>query len=192
VDTPELTAISQLRCGDIRGLETLVRLHQLKAVRTAYAITGSREAAEDIVADAYLKVYDRIGQLRESRPFAPWFYRIVVNGALKAVRKARWTSYNDNPDLDFLDYLADTSPGPEEQATHKEMRALLLGAVYSLPAQQRAALVLRYYLDMDEASIAHALGCPLGTVKWRLHAAKKRLRKSLSPHLELLAPGIDV
>src|SRR5260370_11222811 len=52
--------IAALQRGDIRGLAALVRLHQLKALRTAYGILGSRSAAEDAVADAFIKVFDKI------------------------------------------------------------------------------------------------------------------------------------
>jgi len=179
LDEPERAAISALREGDIRGLETLVSLYQLRALRTAYGILGDRHAAEDVVADAFIAVYEHIGQFDDKRPFAPWFYRIVVNGALKAARPARRTSPMADLDADWLEEQADASPGPEEQAALRELRFLLLGAIYALPPRQRAALVLRYYLDMDEAAIAATLKCPVGTVKWRLHAAKKQLRQSL-------------
>jgi RNA polymerase sigma-70 factor (ECF subfamily) len=179
----EQEAVATLREGDVHGLETLVRLHQLQAVRTAYAITGSRHAAEDVVADAFLRVYERIHQYDSRRPFTPWFYRIVVNGSLKAVRNSRRTRSSDDLDMEWLKEQASESPGPEEEAATREMRLLLLSAIYTLPPHQRAVVVLRYYLDMDEATMAQTLGCPLGTVKWRLHAARQRLRRTLTPEL---------
>jgi RNA polymerase sigma-70 factor (ECF subfamily) len=179
----EQGAIATLRGGDVQGLEILVRLYQLQAVRTAYAITGSRHTAEDVVADAFLKVYDRIHQFNAQRTFSPWFYRIVVNGALKAVRAAQRTHTPNDLDIEWLDQQVSESPGPEEEAATREMRLLLLGAIYTLPPHQRAAVVLRYYLDMDEATMAQTLGCPLGTVKWRLHAARHRLRRTLTPEM---------
>ena len=179
----EQEAITTLRGGDISGLETLVRLFQLPATRTAYAILGNRQAAEDVAADAFLTLYNRIGQYNPQRPFAPWFYRIVVNAALKAARAQKRTPSPNSLDPDWLD-LPSNLPGPEEEAAMREMRLLLLSAIYTLPPHQRAAIVLRYYLDMDEATMAHTLGCPLGTVKWRLHAAKQRLRRTLLPQLE--------
>ena len=109
----EQEAITTLRGGDILGLETLVRLYQLPATRTAYAITADRHAAEDVVADAFLRVYDRIAQLDLSRPFSPWFYRIVVNGALKAVRSSKRTHSSNDIDIEWLDQQAGEAPGPE-------------------------------------------------------------------------------
>jgi RNA polymerase sigma-70 factor (ECF subfamily) len=183
VNYEEQAAVEQLQRGDIRGLETLVRLHQVKAIRTAYAITCERQAAEDVVSDAFLAVYDHIGQYDRRRPFAPWFYRIVVNGALKAVRSARRRAPSDDPEL--LDSRAAEEPGPEEEAIRRELRLLVAGVVEALPPKLRAVLVLRYYLEMGEAEMAQTLACPLGTVKWRLHAARAQLRRNLAP-----SPGV--
>ncbi|MGA7732000.1 MAG: sigma-70 family RNA polymerase sigma factor [Chloroflexia bacterium] len=179
----ERSAILALRRGDVRGLEALVRMYQLRAVRVAYGVVGERQVAEDAAADAFLLVYERIGQFDKRRPFGPWFYRIVVNCALKAVRGrtvdgGRWTVELEGVG-DWVDERVSEAPGPEEAAEQGELRELLLGLVYDLPAQQRAAVVLKYYLDMDEATIAEMLGCPLGTVKWRLYAAKGKLRERL-------------
>ena len=176
----EQRAIADLLRGEVKGLEVLVQLYQVRAVRAAYAILGDRHAAEDVVADAFVKVYERIEQYDRRRPFAPWFYRIVVNDALKIARKS---SRSVAFDEELLGDLADNAPGPEEAALLREMRDLILSAIYSLPPQQRATLVLRYYLDMEEAAIAQTLGCPVGTVKWRLYSARQKLRINLLPTL---------
>jgi RNA polymerase sigma-70 factor (ECF subfamily) len=182
-------AISAHKEGDIKGLEWLVRTHQLRAIRAAYGITGDRHAAEDVVADAFLNVYDHIAGFDSERQFGPWFYRIVVNGALKAVRA------NKNVEIPPEDEeaggnfeITDHSLGPEATAEYNELRQELSDAIGGLPPQQRAVLVLRFYLDMDEASIAETLGCPTGTVKWRLHAAKQKLRETLRTNV--LGDGI--
>ena len=177
---PEQTAITDLLKGEVRGLEALVQIYQVRAVRAAYAILGNRHAAEDVVADAFVKVYEHIEQYDRRRPFAPWFYRIVVNDALKAARKASRSAPFDE---ELSEDLADSAPGPEDNALLSEMRYMVLSAIYSLPPQQRAALVLRYYLDMDEAAMAQTLGCPVGTVKWRLYSARQKLRHNLLPTL---------
>ena len=182
----ESNAIQALKHGDVDGLEALVLLYQLQSVRAAYGIVGNLPVAEDAVADAFLLVYERIAQYDEKRPFAPWFYRIVVNCALKAVRGQGRISQVTRAEEDWVEQRAINTPGPEQTAEYHELRDLLMSLVYELPAQQRAAVVLRYYLDMDEATIAQTLGCPLGTVKWRLHAAKGKLRERLLPQVHTL------
>lgn len=181
----ERGALQALRRGDLRGLELLVGLYQLEAVRTAYGLVADRQVAEDVVADAFLLVYERIGQYDEARPFAPWFYRIVVNCALKVVRGQDRIERAPNG-KEWADERVSEAPGPEQEAEHQELRVLLQNLLSELPAVQRATIVLRYYLDMDEATIAATLDCPLGTVKWRLHTAKAKLREKLLPQAGLL------
>jgi RNA polymerase sigma factor (sigma-70 family) len=106
----------------------------------------------------------------------------VVNGALKAIRSDKRVNASSEEEAAHVHELSDQRPGPEAAAEYQELRLTVLGAISELPPRQRTVLVLRYYLDMDEASIAEMLSCPLGTVKWRLHAAKQKLRVSLVPH----------
>jgi RNA polymerase sigma factor (sigma-70 family) len=79
----EQAAVSLLRAGSISGLEVLVCLHQARALRAAYAITHNQAAAEDVVAEAFLRAFERIGGFDPKRPFGPWFLRIVVNLSIK-------------------------------------------------------------------------------------------------------------
>src|SRR5258706_77311 len=89
----EHEAIRRLQRGDLDGLEALVRLHQQRAVRAAYLIVRDAALAEDVAQAAFLRAHSRIGQFDAARPFAPWFYRIVVNLARRAAaRAARQTS----------------------------------------------------------------------------------------------------
>ncbi len=180
MDEPE--AIRRIRDGDVSALEPLVRAHQLRAVRTAYLITRDRQLAEDIVQDAFIRAFERIGQLRPGNPFAPWFLRIVANDALKAAtRGRRWVSLPD--DIDALDSRGDppdAAPGPEEMMLENEMRAEVWAALGELAPEQRTLLVLRYYVEWREAELADWLEIPIGTVKWRLHEARRKLRLLLS------------
>jgi RNA polymerase sigma-70 factor (ECF subfamily) len=187
----DLQAILALKRGDLGGLETLVRRHQLRAIRAAYLIVRDRALAEDIVQSAFLRAYDRIGQFDASRPFAPWFLRSVVNDALKAAaRGARHVSLEtpaagapDDQAPTLADLLADPEPGPEDLAEAAEQRQAVWRALGQLPPAERAAIVRRYYLDRSEREMAGELNTPPGTIKWRLHAARERLRAWLGPAL---------
>jgi RNA polymerase sigma-70 factor (ECF subfamily) len=177
----ETEAIRRLQSGRLDGLETLVRLHQQKAVRAAYLIVRDAALAEDVAQEAFLRAYSRIRQFDRGRPFAPWFYRIVVNLAQRAAaRAARQTPFDSAaPDgaLTLEETLAaDSEPGPEAQAEQAETRARLWQALGRLRPEQRAAVVERYYLGLSEAEMAARGGLKVGTVKWRLHAARARLR----------------
>jgi RNA polymerase sigma-70 factor, ECF subfamily len=163
-------AIKRLKDGDIGGLEILVNRYQVEAARTAFLITQDAALADDIMQDAFLQFYRHIKQYDESRPFAPYFIRIVVNAAIQATRQQqRLVPLNDNLGEDEL------FPDPENEAEAAELRQAIGIALKSLSADQRTVIVLRYYLDFSEREIAEHLNCPPGTVSWRLHAARKQL-----------------
>lgn len=183
-------AIRRLKHGDIGGLAWLVERYQVRAVRTAYLITYDRALAEDIVQAAFVRVYHKIAQFDQNRPFEPWFTRIVVNDALATARKHQRTLSLDTPisphsngtngngeaaDLDFTDLLADDTPLPEMMMEADELRGAIREALAVLTPDQRAVIVLRYYLGYSEQELASELNVPPGTVKWRLHAARKQL-----------------
>lgn len=180
----EAEAIARLKQGDVGGLEVLVQRYQLQAVRTAFLITRDRALAEDLVQAAFVRAYERIEQLDAGRPFGPWFLRSVVNDAIKtASRRKRWVSLeaSDGAETILADLLTDPNPGPADLVEAADTRRAVWEALGTLPPAQRAATVLRYYLGLSEAEMAKELACPPGTVKWRLHAARKRLQALLRP-----------
>jgi RNA polymerase sigma-70 factor (ECF subfamily) len=174
-------AIVRLKRGDVGGLEVLVRRYQVQAVRAAYLVTRDRALAEDIVQAAFLRAYERIGQFDTGRPFRPWFLRSVVNDAIKAAtRRERHVSLKAGTGIEATS-LADPNPSPADLAETAETRQAVWDALGQLSPVQRAAVILRYYLGLSEAEMADEMACPPGTVKWRLHAARERLRRLLRP-----------
>jgi RNA polymerase sigma-70 factor, ECF subfamily len=181
----EYEAIARLKQGDISGLEVLVKIHQLKAARTAYLIVRDSDLAEDIVEDAFLRAYERINHFDTERPFGPWFLRIVINIAKRtAVQRERHISLSPGSageEIPLENILADISPGLEELAEQADLRNAVWAALGKLTLAQRAMIVQRYYLDLSEKEIAAISDSPLGTIKWRLHIARKYLRDWLRP-----------
>jgi len=181
----ERQALARLRRGDIGGLELLVELYQVRAVRTAYLITRDRALAEDIAQSAFLRVHERIHQYNPDRPFEPWFFRVIVNDAVKAAnRRQRQVSMDENfvgSDLSLADILIEPAPDPADEFERQEIQRVVWDAMEKLSPKQRAVAVMRYTLGYGEAEMADTLTLPLGTVKWRLHAARERLHKLLTP-----------
>jgi len=189
----EHDAVAAMQRGDINGLAGIVRAYQVKAVRTAYLIVGDRPVAEDVAQAAFLKAYRKIQQFKRGRSFEAWFMRIVVNTAIDATRKQGKQVSLDAPvprmedAVAFVDLLADDAHSPEEVLVNDEVKVAVQTALDQLSAEQRAAIVQRYYLDMSEAEMSDAQGAPAGTVKWRLHSARKRLRGLLA---EIIGEGV--
>jgi RNA polymerase sigma-70 factor, ECF subfamily len=174
-------AISHLKRGDLGGLESLVKRYQAQAVHVAYLIVHDRSLAEDVVQTAYIKVAERIQQFDDTRPFAPWFFRIVMNDALKAAKSQQRTlplpEQVDEPTAQLAEWLVDPSPEPEQVLEREEMRQLILRALRSLPPEQRTVVVMRYFVDMPLSDMVSATNRPLSTIKWWLRDARQRLRR---------------
>jgi RNA polymerase sigma-70 factor, ECF subfamily len=188
VKTPSLAeqqAIARLKQGDLGGLEALVQCYQVQAVYAAYLIVRDLKSAEDIVQDAFLRAAEKIGQFDETRPFGGWFLRSVVNASLKAAEREKRLIPLDGPrDEDAsrtAAWLLDPDPCPEYLAETEETRRLVWKALGELTPDQRAAIILRHFLEMNETEMTVHLGRPLTTVRWRLKTARSRLRKILQP-----------
>lgn len=181
----EHQAIERLKRGDAGGLEPLVRKHQVRAVRAADLIVRDRALAEDIAQDAFVRAYERISRFDAERPFGPWFMRIVVNEAVAvARRRERPLALEEGIGDDPAALLADPEKGPQELAEEAEERRRVWAALGKLPPAQRAAVVQRYYLGMSESEMTEGGAFPPGTIKWRLHAARKSLAKLLGARFD--------
>ena len=181
----ERQAIARLQKHDLSGLETLVEIYQAQAVQAACLIVQDRALAEEIVQNAFIVVAEKIHQYDSERPFRPWFFRSVVNASIKAAnRQKRQVFLNEQPpgqDVSLADILADTRPLPEEWLEQAENRAFVQQAVDRLPADQRAVIVMRYFLEVTEAEMAGELQRPTSTIKYWLRTARKQLKRLLTP-----------
>jgi len=176
-------AIRRLKNNDIGGLETLITRYQVKAVRTAYFIVHDEQLAEDIVQDAFIRVYQRIRGFDESRPFEPYLMRAVINLALNTIHQRSQTVPLDSDGDEYhVESLLSRAASVESQVEFSQLKRDIRDALFKLPPRQRAVIVQRYYLDMSEKEMATAHNAAPGTIKWWLHTARARLRASLGAH----------
>ena len=170
--------MERLRQGDIAALGTLVERYQTRSLRAAYLVTHDLAMAEDVVSAAFLRVFERADRYNPAQ-FGPWFYRIVVNDAIKAVQRRDRTT--------TIDHAEDTerpgdSPDPEAAAALNEERQAVRDALARLTPSQRGAVVMRYFLDLSESEMVERTGRAKGTVKRHLHDARARLKRLLRPN----------
>ncbi len=180
----EADAISQIKSGDIGGLRTLVELYQAEAVQAASLIIGDRDMAEDVVQQAFLRVCSSIQGFDSSRPFRPWFLRIVTRDAIKAaVRAAREQPLPGDEGGDLrgtLEALSRHTREPEDALEAQELVEAVCHAIARLSPRQRAAVVARYYTGLSTEEAAGRLSCAPVTLRWHLSVAHSRLRRMLS------------
>jgi RNA polymerase sigma-70 factor (ECF subfamily) len=156
--------------------------------RTACLILGNRADAEDAVQDAFLRAWRFRDSLSSVPSIRPWLYRVVVNSCYSKLRQEiphRDRRAGDGP----LDHLPTRGDGPETSAERGELADTVLAALQRLPLSLRVPVVLRYYADLSERDIARAIGRRPGTVKSRLHEARRRL--AADPALGALALADD-
>ncbi len=179
----EKLAIARLKQGNIDGMEALVRRYQARAVSAAFLIVRDPKLAEDIVQDAFVHAAQKIDQFEESRPFEPWFLRVVSNASVKAAKRQKrfvqLDALQDEETSNIADWLMDPSPRPEAIVETQETRQLVWKALGELSADQRAVIIMRHFLEMSEAEMTQKLDRPLTTIRWRLKAARNQLRKIL-------------
>jgi RNA polymerase sigma-70 factor (sigma-E family) len=164
-----IAPIAEERAVTDGRLEELYRLHVADAVRLAYLLCGSRPLAEDLVHEAFLRLFGRFRDLRDPGAF-PWYLRrTVVNLVHSHFRRARVEQrYLERTRRERSD--ATGSPEPAE-------RDELWRALRMLPERQRTAIVLRYYEDLSEIQTAEVMRCPVGTVKSLVSRGMGRLRE---------------
>jgi RNA polymerase sigma-70 factor (ECF subfamily) len=180
----ESQAISRLQNGDLGGLEFLVARYQAQAVQAACLIVQDRAQAEDIVQNAFIVAAEKISQYDPERPFKPWFFRSVVNASIKAADRQKRQVYLDESEpgrggVSMADALADAQPLPEEWLERQQDRAAVMQAIDQLAPGQRAVIVMRYFLEMNESEMGEELRRPKSTVKYWLRGARKQLKRLL-------------
>jgi RNA polymerase sigma-70 factor (ECF subfamily) len=156
--------------------------------RTACLILGNRADAEEAVQDAYLRAWRFRDSLSAVPSIRPWLYRVVVNSCYSKLRREiphRDRRAGDEP----LAQLPAPGADPEARAAQGEVAETVLAALQQLPLSLRVPVVLRYYADLSERDIALAIGRRPGTVKSRLHEARRRL--AADPALCALAGAGD-
>ena len=169
--------ISQIRQGNILALKALYEKYRVQVYRTALAITRDREAAEDILQDCFLRVYTYIDRLDGSLPLSPWLYRVTVNLSYNwANRRRRWLQPLDEV-IDRL--VAGPRTLPESVLERGELQRVIQKTIASLSFEHRVVIVLFYLDGFSLNEIAYIMDCPMGTVKSRLHYARRNLRHKL-------------
>jgi RNA polymerase sigma-70 factor (sigma-E family) len=168
--SPELTDRSTGPADEF--VDELFRAHAVSLVRLAMLLVGDQQSAEDVVQDAFLRLYRGLAGLRDRDKALPYLRTSVVNGARSALRARRRA----------LLRRAAHQPAvwsAESAALDGEDRRAVLAAVARLPRRSREVLALRYYLDLPDHEIAETLGVSRGTVSSTASRAMAALTREL-------------
>lgn len=177
---------------DTRAFERIVALYKDRVFVMAYRLMGNRLDAEDQAQEVFLRVYRGIKDLDDPAAMTTWIYRITTNTCFDALNKQKrrpQTTPLAPPNLEENEdsRYADThTPGPEEVAIQREIRACLEQTLAQLDTTGRAALILRDIEDRPYQEIAEILSIGMSAVKMRIH----RARLAFQQLLDRICPGL--
>jgi RNA polymerase sigma-70 factor (ECF subfamily) len=149
------------------------------ALTIAYRVCGNVQDAEDIVQDSFVKAFHNLHTFKSNGKFSTWFYRIVYNTAITAIRSAsHQIRFVDYEQTDVADSYADyDAPDQTDEAERKE---LLAEALERMPRDESLILSLFYLEENSVKDIMKITGLTESNVKVKLHRARKRLYDIMS------------
>lgn len=164
--------------GDRPAFRRLMDRHSRPMLALAQRVTGSAHDADEIVQEAFLKVWTMAPRWRPDgeAKFSTWLYRVVLNACLDRRRRVVFAPLEEAGDP------ADCAPGGLDQAMSRQCRAVIAAALEALPQRQRAALSLYYYGEVSAPQAARILDMSLPALEALLVRGKRALRKALLRH----------
>jgi RNA polymerase sigma-70 factor (ECF subfamily) len=171
--------LEQARSGDRAAFGKLIRQHQARIHRLALNLTGNAGEADDVTQETFLRAYRAITRFDGRADLFTWLYRICVNVALN-LRRQKKRVVADLNDPRVPEPVAD-GPGhdPAQAAAQSQAYQQLARAMDGLSEALRVTLVLACVDQLPYAEIAQVLGCSEGTVAWRVHEARRKLREAM-------------
>lgn len=170
----EQLPVAQARAGDAAAWDALFRRYQLPLYVCIFELVRDEQTSLDIVQETFINAVRHINGLRDDAKFGGWLFGIAHQKCIQRWRrKAREEMLRD----EFAGAPAELEPGPDDLLIREEQEAEFMTLLNQLPPPQRSVLLLHFIEDFSLEEIAGITGVSIGTVKSRLHYAKKSLRK---------------
>jgi RNA polymerase sigma-70 factor, ECF subfamily len=172
--------VLQAQKGDALAFEELVRLTQRSLFYTVLRVVQDQHTADDLVQEVFIKAFQSLPELKTPEFFKAWIHRIAMNRAIDTRRSAKKAAEKVFLVDDFFNTAVaeekEPRPDPREQA---KLETAVQEAIADLPDNQKSVLSLTMDKNMSQEEIAQIMECPVGTIKSRLHHARKTLKEKL-------------
>ncbi|HEX3729088.1 MAG TPA: sigma-70 family RNA polymerase sigma factor [Opitutaceae bacterium] len=186
----DLAIVRQVQAGDVAAFDRLIVKYRSRVHAIIYNLTSNREDASDLAQDAFIKAFQSIHRFQGQSSFFTWLYRIAVNSTLSHLRKNRLRSFfslekiaEDEPvSREIVAALTDRT-GAERETFVRELQDKLNEAMLKLSIKHRTVVTLFEIDGLSHEEIAEIMGCSVGTVRSRLHYAKRLLQAELQPYI---------
>ena len=177
--------VDRTRQGDRAAFAVFVRRHQRRILRLAIHMLRDRSEAEDVTQETFVRAYRAIDRFDgRSEPYT-WLYRIAVNLSLNALR-ARRTSrlsapvHDNDPRVEAFSIARGAVDGPSARLADREIYAALCESIDALSESLRTTLILVCVDGRSHEDASQILGAPEGTIAWRVHEARRKLREAMA------------
>lgn len=178
--------MARIGSGDRTAYAVLVRRYSLRYRALAYRFMGDMEQAEDIVQEAFIKLWTHAASFDADRArFTTWFHRIVVNRCLDEKRRVRPVALPEGYDAE------DPSAGAEAQLAESDDQASIKAALADLPERQRTAVTLSYFDDMSNQEAADVMELKLKAYESLLVRARANMRQRLTADKDRLFAVVE-
>lgn len=177
VSQHEQLPVAQAKAGRPEAWDALFRRYQLPLYVYVFELVGNEQASLDIVQETFISAARHIGSLQHDSKFGSWLFGIAHQRCIQLWRKSK---RHEPASLDDMaDSLADADASPDEWLMRREDEAEFTRMLGQLPPVHRSVLLLHFVEEFSLEQIAEITGAQLGTVKSRMHYAKKALRQLL-------------
>jgi RNA polymerase sigma-70 factor (ECF subfamily) len=166
--------VSRAQAGDHEAFAALVRAALPRLIGTARLILRDQDRAQDAVQEALVLAWKHVRALRDPHAWDGWLYRLTVHACYRQARRHR------TRDLVELHVVPEHDPSTADFSLTVVERDRIGRELGRLPLDQRAVMVLHFFLDLPLTEAAEILGIPAGTAKSRLHRGLETLRASLA------------
>jgi len=176
--------VARAKAGEPQAFDALVRRYRKRMFALALHLSGTESDADDIVQDVFIRAFRALDQFEGRSEFFTWVYRLTVNRALDArrtrSRRSESSIEEDDPRIERA-LEVDAYGDPRRAAELRQTYVRVLRALDALPPEMRTTVVLVTLQGLSNTEAAVVQGCPSGTIAWRLHEGRRRLREAIAP-----------
>ena len=169
--------LRRVQADDLDAFEEFFARYRNPIYRTAYGLTGDRQAAEEILQDTFARAYRHRHTFHSDVSPLPWLHRVSLNLCYSRLSRRRLDATPIDETAEHT--VPDDRPLPAERAEQSELRQIVREGIAALPEKHQSVVVLYYLHRLSLQETAQVLGIQLGTVKSRLHYALRSLRVHL-------------
>lgn len=182
MNSPE-DLIERARAGDEEAFRQLFLRYGRPVLSFTYTIVGTRDLAEELTQETFLRAFKRLRHMRDKTRFSTWLFGIARNVAREALRARRKESFeqHNGPVIEAID----SNHSPADELLQKELNVAIQVALASLDEDKRTVFILRVFQQQTYEQIATITGFSTAKVKMDLHRARSQVRRRIKPFMEM-------